>query len=70
MLAITLGQEPETSAAHRAVREWLQERLPDKLGNDRGVGGRTSQHAKVLIADEISDKKIIQPLCRMGYALG
>ena len=58
MLAIKLGQEPETPAAHRAVREWLQERLPDKVGNDRGIGKRTSQHAKVLIVEEIADKKL------------
>ena len=38
MLAIKLGQEPETPAANRAVWEWLQERLPDKVGNDRGIG--------------------------------
>lgn len=37
LLAIKLGHEPETPEAWRAVREWLQERLPAKHAS--GVTG-------------------------------
>ncbi len=58
MLAIKLGHEPETPEGNRAVREWLQARLPDKVGNDKGIGKRTSQHAQALIVEAIADKKL------------
>jgi len=58
MLAIKLGHEPETPDGNRAVREWLQERLPAKVGNGRGLGKRASQHAQALIIEAIADKKL------------
>mgnify|MGYP005862128063 CR=1 FL=1 len=55
MLAIKLGQEPDDT---RAVREWLQARLPDKIGTDKGIGKKASQHARVLLIEEIADTKV------------
>ena len=55
MLAIKLGQEPDDT---RAVREWLQARLPDKVGTDKGIGKRASQHARILLIEEIADTKL------------
>ena len=58
MLAIKLGQEPETPDGRRAVREWLQARLPDKVGNGRAIGKRASQNAQALIIEAIADNKV------------
>ena len=58
MLAIKLGHEPETPEGNRAVREWLQARLPDKVGTDKGIGKRASQNAQRLIVEAIADTKI------------
>ena len=58
MLAIKLGHEPETPEGNRAVREWLQARLPDKVGTDKGIGKRASQNAQRLIVEAIADKKL------------
>ena len=58
MLAIKLGHEPETPEGNRAVREWLQERLPSKVGTDKGIGKRASQNAQRLIVEAIADTKI------------
>ena len=58
MLAIKLGFEPETPDGNRAVREWLQARLPDKVGTDKGIGTRASQNAQRLIVEAIADPKI------------
>ncbi len=58
MLAIKLGFEPETPDGNRAVREWLQERLPSKVGTDKGIGKRASQNAQRLIVEAIADTKL------------
>jgi len=58
MLAIKLGHEPETPDGNRAVREWLQDRLPAKVGNGKGIGKRASQHAQALIVEAIADREI------------
>ena len=55
MLAIKLGQEPDDT---RAVREWLQERLPDKIGTDKGIGKKASQHARVMMIEAVADTKL------------
>ena len=55
MLAIKLGQDPGDT---RAVREWLQARLPDKIGTDRGIGKKASQHARVMMIEAVADTKL------------
>lgn len=55
MLAIQLGSQPDDA---RAVREWLQERLPAKIGTDCGIGKRASQAARVLMIEAIADTKL------------
>lgn len=58
LLAIKLGHEPETPDGNRAVREWLQARLPEKIGTDRGIGKRASQHARILLIEAVADKSL------------
>ena len=55
MLAIKLGQDPGDT---HVVREWLQERLPAKIGTDRGIGKKASQHARILLIEAVADKKL------------
>lgn len=55
MLAIKLGKKPDDRSA---VRAWLQERLPDRVGTDKGIGKRTSQAARVLLIEAIADKEL------------
>jgi hypothetical protein len=55
MLAIKLGHDPDDQ---QAVREWLQARLPDKVGIGRGIGKRTSQAARELLIEAVADKKL------------
>lgn len=56
MLAIKLGHDPDNAA--QVAREWLQARLPDKVGTDKGIGKRTSQAARELMIEAIADKKL------------
>jgi len=55
MLALKLGHDPDNQ---QAVREWLQERLPDKVGTDKGIGKKVSQAARELMIEAIADTKI------------
>lgn len=55
MLAIKLGSQPDDT---RAVREWLQDRLPAKVGTDKGIGKRASQAARVMMIEAVADTKI------------
>ncbi|QKK02737.1 MAG: hypothetical protein HND55_08810 [Pseudomonadota bacterium] len=56
MLTIKLGHDPDNAAT--VAREWLQARLPDKVGTDKGKGKRTSQAARELMIEAIADKKL------------
>jgi len=56
MLTIKLGQDPDNAA--QVAREWLQARLPDKVGTDKGKGKRTSQAARELMIEAIADKTL------------
>lgn len=56
MLAINLGHDPDEAAT--VAREWLQARLPDKVGTDKGKGKRASQAARELMIEAIADKKL------------
>ena len=58
MLSIKLGHEPETPDGNRAVREWIQARLPHKVGTDRGIGKRASQHVRILLIEAVADKDL------------
>mgnify|MGYP005847218845 CR=1 FL=1 len=55
LLAIKLGKDPSDT---RVVREWLQEHLPAKIGTDRGIGKRASQHARILLIEAVADKDL------------
>jgi len=56
MLAIKLGHDPDN--AGQVAREWLQARLPDKVGAGKGIGKRTSQAARELMIEAIADKTV------------
>ena len=56
MLALKLGQSPDNAA--QVAREWLQARLPDKVGTGKGIGKRTSQAARELMIAALVDKKV------------
>ena len=55
MLAVKLGAAPDDK---RAVRLWLQQRLPDAVGTDKGIGKRTSQVARQMMIEAIADKTL------------
>jgi hypothetical protein len=56
MLAAKLGQPSDNAA--QVAREWLQARLPDRVGTDAGVGKKASQAAREMMIDAIVDKKL------------
>lgn len=56
LMAIKLGYEPDAVGALPAVRAWLQERLPAKVGTSGGRLKQASQGARVLLVEAISDK--------------
>ena len=55
LLALKLGSQPDDVAI---VRQWLQDRLPSKVGTDSGIGKRTSQAARVLMIEAVADTNI------------
>ena len=58
LLAIKLGYQPDQPGALPAVRAWLQERLPAKVGETGGRLKQASQGARVLLIEAIADKKL------------
>ena len=58
MLSIFLDREPGSPQATRAVRDWLQARLPHRVGEGRGFGKRASLYARRLMVEAIADKEI------------
>ncbi len=57
MMAIKLGVEPESEKAHQLLRKWLQEKLPENLGTNKGRKN-ASQWARRHMIEEIADKKL------------
>ena len=60
LLALQLGHKPDAAGALPAVREWLQERLPSKVGTKGGRLKRASQGARVLLVEAVADKNLSQ----------
>ena len=60
LLAIQLGLEPRSSAAKRSIRDWLQTRLPGRVGADRGIGKRASLYARRLIVEAIAHEELVR----------
>lgn len=56
MLTAKLGES--TDKAPQVAREWLQARLPDKVGTAPGIGKKTSQAARELLIEAVVDKKL------------
>lgn len=56
MLAAKLGKPSDN--ARQVAREWLQARLPDRVGTDSGIGKKTSQKAREVLIDALVDKKL------------
>jgi len=57
LMAIKLGAVPESEEAHRLLREWLQKKLPEKLGSSKGRKN-ASQWARRHMIEEIADKNL------------
>lgn len=57
LMAIKLGHAPDDAGALPAVRAWLQERLPHKVG-DTGRFKHASRGARTLILEAIADKEL------------
>jgi len=57
LMAFRLGEQPGTKEAHRAVRLWLQDTLPNKVGTGRGRRD-ASQWARRCLIECVADKKL------------
>lgn len=60
LLAIQLGLEPRSAVAKRSIRDWLQTRLPGRVGDDRGIGKRASLYARRLIVESIAHEELVR----------
>ena len=60
LLAIKLKTEPRTLEAHQVVREWLQETIVERLGDDKAKHQRinASQWARFYVTIELLDTKL------------
>jgi len=58
LLAIKLKETPKTKEARRAVTAWLQQHLPDRLGEDAGAAQSASYFARHYIIKEIADRRL------------
>jgi len=57
LMAIKLKYSPDDEYAHSAVREWLQDTLVSKMGDDSGRKS-ASQFARRYLIEEIADKRL------------
>ena len=55
LLALKLGEQPDSTLAHQAIRQWLQQRLDE--ANDPGRY-RVSQWLQSEIVQALVDKKL------------
>ena len=60
LMALQLGHQPDDAGALPAVREWLNEALPSKVGTKGGRLKKASQGARVLLVEAIADKTLSQ----------
>lgn len=59
LLAVKLGVLPDASEAHSLVRQWFENTLHDKLGENVPGGNRISQDARQYAIEALADKKLI-----------
>ena len=59
LLAVKLGMLPDAPEAHALVREWLEETLHDKLGENVPGGNRISQYARVYAIEALADPELM-----------
>ena len=57
LMALKLGHAPDAAGALPAVRAWLQERLPAKVG-ETGRYKQASRGARALILEAVVDKEL------------
>ena len=60
LMALQLGHQPDEAGALPAVRKWLSERLPSKVGTKGGRLKRASQGAREILVEAIADKNLSQ----------
>lgn len=56
MLSAKLGQPVDKAA--QVARDWLQARLPARVGTAPGIGKKASQAAREMMIDAVVDKKL------------
>lgn len=60
LLAYSLGIEPDHEDCHSTIRQWLQETLTEKLGENVPGGNYISQHARQYTIEAIANPKLME----------
>lgn len=59
LLTVKLGLLPDDPGAHSAVRDWLEETLHEKLGDNVPGGNRISQYARIYAIEALAVKRLM-----------
>lgn len=59
LLAIRLGVTPNSKAAHKKIREWLETTIHDKLGDNPPGHSQVSQWARRSAIEAIAEGKLM-----------
>ena len=59
LLAVKLGVLPDDPVAHALVREWLEETLHEKLGENVPGGNRISQYARQYAIEALAEPDLM-----------
>ena len=72
LLAVKLGVPTDAPDAHSLVREWLENTLHEKLGQNVPGGNRISQYARVYAIEAVADKNLMESVwdCRLDQEYG
>lgn len=60
LLAFKLGFHPTDAAAHPAIREWFEQTIRDKLGDNLPRNSRVSQWARAYAIEAIADDGLMR----------
>lgn len=59
LLAFKLGFHPQDAKAHQAIREWFEQTILDKLGDNLPRNSRVSQWARTYAIEAIADHELM-----------
>lgn len=68
LLACKLGFHPKDTAAYPATREWFEQTIRDKLGDNLPRNSRVSQWARVYAIEAIADQALMAKV--LDYRIG